>query len=83
LETALSYRGQSDKAQELAVSALADANPGVRIAAVDALRSLHATNAIDALTHTLQNENDDTAREHLRNAIRVLRQPARHDDAEQ
>jgi hypothetical protein len=83
LETAVSYRGQSDKAQELAVSALADADPSVRIAAVDDLRLLHATSAIDALTHTLQNENDDTAREHMRNAIRVLRQPARRDDAVQ
>jgi len=83
LETALSYRGQSDQARELAVSALADADPGVRIAAVDGLRSLHATSAIDALARTLQNENDDTAREHMRNTIRVLQQPVRRNDAEQ
>jgi hypothetical protein len=47
------------------------------------LRSLHATSAIDALARTLQNENDDTAREHMRNTIRVLQQPVRRNDAEQ
>ncbi|MGA2438682.1 MAG: HEAT repeat domain-containing protein [Acidobacteriaceae bacterium] len=71
--TAVNYRGQSDKAQELVVSALADRDPTVRIAAADTLRSLHATSAVDALTHALQNEGDDTAREHLRAAIRALR----------
>jgi HEAT repeat protein len=71
--TAVNYRGQSDKAQELVVSALADREPTVRIAAADTLRSLHATSAVDALTHALQNEGDDTAREHLRAAIRALR----------
>ena len=70
--TAVNYRGQSDKAQNLAISALADLDPTVRIAAADALRFLHATSAVDALAHTLQNESDDTAREHLRDAIRAL-----------
>lgn len=70
--TAVNYRGQGDKAQNLAISALADLDPTVRIAAADALRFLHATSAVDALAHTLQNEGDDTAREHLRDAIRAL-----------
>jgi HEAT repeat protein len=70
--TALNYRGQSDKAQDLVVSALTDRDPTVRIVAADALRSLHATSAVGALNHALQVESDDTAREHLRNAIRAL-----------
>jgi hypothetical protein len=72
LEAAVDYRGQSNRAQALAVSALMDRDPTVRIAAVEALRFLHATGVLDALTHALQAEGDDTAREHMRAAIRAL-----------
>jgi len=75
IEAAVNYRGQSDKAQALAISALADTDPTVRIAGVDALRLLHATGAMDALRHALEIDGDDTAREHLREAIRVLSAP--------
>ena len=74
------YRGQGDKAGALAVSALADLDPTVRIAAADALRSLHATSASGALNRALQVEGDDTAREHLREAVRVLRLPSADAD---
>jgi HEAT repeat protein len=70
--TAVNYRGQSEKAQDLVVSALADRDPTVRIVAADELRFLHATSALDVLSHALQVESDDTAREHLRNDIRAL-----------
>jgi HEAT repeat protein len=69
---AASYRGQAEGAQAVAVYALADVDPSVRIAAADALRSLRATNAIGALNRTLETEGDETAREHLRESIRVL-----------
>lgn len=72
IEAAVSYRGQADRAQTVALSALADIDPSVRIAAADALRSLRATTAIAALNRTLQSEGDETAREHLREAIRIL-----------
>jgi HEAT repeat protein len=73
LEAAVNYRGQAARAQALAISALADLDPTVRIAAVEALRSLHATGAGDALGRALQAEGDETVREHLRAAIRALR----------
>ena len=73
IQAAVDYRGQQDKAQSLAVAALADLDPAVRIAAADALRSLHATGAIGTLSAALQVEGDDTVREHLREAIRMLR----------
>lgn len=72
IQSAALYRGQEDKAGALAVSALADLDPGVRIAAADALKSLHATSATGALNRALQVEGDDTAREHMRETIRVL-----------
>ena len=73
LEAAVNYRGQAARAHALAISALADLDPTVRIAAVEALRSLHATGAGDALGRALQAEGDETVREHLRAAIRALR----------
>jgi hypothetical protein len=72
IAAAISYRGKADRAQAVAVSALADVDPSVRIAAADALRYLRATPAIGALNHALQTEGDETARQHLREAIRVL-----------
>ncbi len=75
LAAAASYRGQKEQAQNLAISALADLDPTVRIAAADALRTLHAPNAISALNTALKSELDDTAREHLRDAIRALQTP--------
>jgi hypothetical protein len=82
LEAAVIYRGQSDRAQALAVSALADRDPTVRIAAVEALRFLRATGAVDALGRALQVEGDDTAREHMRTAIRALRAAVTEKNAE-
>jgi HEAT repeat protein len=70
---AVNYRGQADKAETLAISALADLDPSVRIAAADALLSLHKPDAIGALNRALQVDADDTAREHIREAVRVLR----------
>ena len=72
IAAASNYRGQSDKAQTLAISALTDSAPMVRIAAADALRFLHATGAIDTLRHCLEIDGDDTVREYLREAIRSL-----------
>jgi HEAT repeat protein len=72
---AVSYRGQSDKAQALAVSALSDSDPTVRIAAADALRFQHATGALDALRHALEIDGDDTVRQYLREAIHILSAP--------
>jgi HEAT repeat protein len=72
IAAAVSYRGKADQAQAVAVSALTDVDPLVRIAAADALRYLRAASAIGALNHALQSEGDETAREHLREAIRVL-----------
>lgn len=82
LQAAVDYRGQSDHAQALAVSALADRDPTVRIAAVEALRFLRATGTVDALGRALQVEGDDTAREHLRSAIRALRADIAEKNAE-
>ena len=70
---AAAYRGQADGAREVAGHALADVDPGVRITAADALRSLSATSEIGALDRALRREGDETAREHLREAARVLR----------
>lgn len=70
---AVAYRGQAEGSQKIAVRALKDIDPTVRIAGADALRSLHAADAVGALESALQNEGDETAREHLRGAIRVLR----------
>lgn len=64
------YRGQSDAAQAVAVYALKDLDPSVRIAATDALRFLKATGATGAINQALQVEGDETAREHLRKALR-------------
>jgi HEAT repeat protein len=72
IQAAASYRGKADRAQAVAVSALGDLDPSVRIAAADALRYLRAASAIGALNRALQSEGDETAREHLREAIRVL-----------
>jgi HEAT repeat protein len=72
LATAVNYPGQSDRAQTLAISALTDRDPTVRIAAVESLRVLHATGAVDALRRALQVEGDDTTREHLRSTIPAL-----------
>jgi HEAT repeat protein len=70
---AYSYRGESDGTVAVAVKALTDVDPGVRIAGADTLRWLRATNETSALDHALRNEGDETAREHLRDALRVLR----------
>jgi HEAT repeat protein len=78
---ALSYRGQADGARMVAVRALNDLDPGVRIAGADALRSLRATTEIGALQNALQGEGDDTAREHLRESARVLGLAAAADAA--
>jgi HEAT repeat protein len=72
IQAAVSYRGQTDRAQTVAVAALGDIDPSVRIAAADALHFLRATSTIGALNRALQTEGDDTAREHLRETIRVL-----------
>ncbi len=69
---AASYRGEQDKARDLAVYALADIEPSVRLAAIDALHHLRATNALPALDRSLQSESDNTVREHLRETIRIL-----------
>src|ERR1700733_1845036 len=53
---ALSYRGEADGARMVAVRALNDLDPGVRIAGADALRSLRATTEIGALQNALQSE---------------------------
>ncbi|MGA1981253.1 MAG: HEAT repeat domain-containing protein [Acidobacteriaceae bacterium] len=72
LEAAVNYRGQADRAQALAISALGDLDPTVRIAAVEALQALHATGAVDTLARALPTEGDITVREHMREAIRAL-----------
>jgi len=82
LQAAVIYRGQGDRAQALAVLALADRDPTVRIAAVEALRLLRATGAVDALGRALQVEGDDTVREHMRSAIRDLRAAVAEKNAE-
>lgn len=71
--TAARYYGQKDSAQVIAIHALNDVEPTVRTAAADALLTLQAAGAIKQLEDALQKEGDETAREHLREAIRVLR----------
>jgi HEAT repeat protein len=73
IEAAVAYRGQADGARMIAVRALRDLDPSVRIAGADALRTLRATDDIGSLESALRSEGDDTAREHLREAARVLR----------
>jgi HEAT repeat protein len=75
IQAAADYRGQAGKAASLATAALADFEPTVRIAAADALRFLHASGVTGALNHALEVEGDDTVREHLREAIRVINLP--------
>jgi HEAT repeat protein len=75
VQAAASYHGQEDRAAALDASALTDLDPTVRIAAADALRTLHAVGSTGALKAALQTEGDDTVREHLREAIRVLGLP--------
>ncbi|MGD0442900.1 MAG: HEAT repeat domain-containing protein [Edaphobacter sp.] len=82
ITAAVSYSNQSDGAQKIAVQALNDLDPTVRITAADSLSSLHATNAIPALQSTLQGDGDETSREHLREAIRVLQLAAQQDKKE-
>jgi HEAT repeat protein len=72
IQSAAVYRGQSGRAAALATSALTDLSPEVRVAAADALRDLHATGSVGELNRALQVEADDTAREHIRGAIRAL-----------
>ncbi len=72
LQSAANYRGQGARAQALAVSALTDMDPTVRIAAAQTLQSLRATGAADTLRRALLAEGDDTVREYLREAIRAL-----------
>ena len=80
LQAAANYRGKANEAQLLAVAALADLYPEVRITAADILRALHATHAVPALSDALQKDVDETAREHIREAIRVLRLPRPKDE---
>jgi len=72
ITAAVNYRGQSDKPKLLAISALSDSAPMVRIAAADTLRYLHATDAVATLRHALEIDGDDTVRDYLREAIRDL-----------
>jgi len=72
ITAAVSYRNQSDGAQKIAVQSLNDIDPTVRVTAADSLRTLRDTEAIPALQSTLKSEGDETAREHLREAVRVL-----------
>jgi hypothetical protein len=73
---AASYRGFADQAQSVAAKALNDLDPTVRITAADTLRSLRATNELGELSRALQSEGDETVREHMREAIRVLQRVA-------
>jgi HEAT repeat protein len=70
------YRGQREDAVVVAEKALGDTDPGVRIAAADALRALRAKDAVPAIDRALKNEGDETARAHLREAKRVLERRA-------
>jgi HEAT repeat protein len=79
ITAAFSYRGQSEGAQKIAIQSLNDLDPTVRITAADSLRSLRATDAITALQSALQSDGDETAREHLREAIRILQLAADQD----
>lgn len=78
---AVLYRGQADGARIIAVRALNDVDPSVRIAGADALRSLRATGEVGSLESALQGEGDETAREHMRESARVLRLAAAADAA--
>jgi len=82
ITAALSYHGQSEAAQKIATQALTDIDPTVRTTAADSLRHLRATDAIPALQICLQTEGDETAREHFREAIRVLQLAAGQDNKE-
>jgi HEAT repeat protein len=82
ITAAVNYHGQSDGAEKIAVQALNDIDPTVRVTAVDSLRSLRATDAIPALQSSLQSEGDETAREHLRETLRVLQLAADRDKKE-
>jgi HEAT repeat protein len=82
ITAAINYRGQSDGAEKIAVQALNDIDPTVRVTAADSLRSLRATDAIPALQSSLQSEGDETAREHLRETLRVLQLAADRDKKE-
>lgn len=66
------YRGQRRDAPEVAEKALQDTDPGVRIAAGDALRTLRATDSIGAIDRALKNEGDERVRAHLRQAKQAL-----------
>jgi HEAT repeat protein len=82
ITAALNYRGQSDGAGRIAVQALNDIDPTVRVTAADSLRSLRDTDAIPALHSSLQSEGDETAREHIRETLRVLQLQADRDRKE-
>lgn len=82
ITTALYYRGQSDGAEKIAVQALNDIDPTVRVTAADSLRSLRATDTIPALQSSLQSEGDEIAREHIRETLRVLQLAADRDKKE-
>lgn len=74
LQAAAAYRGKEERASALAAAALGDLEPSVRIVAADTLRYLRATDSIRALNAAMKVDGDDTAREHMREAIRVLTQ---------
>ena len=79
---ASSYWGQAQGAEEIAVRALKDVDSRVRIAAADSLRGLRATDTIRSLESALQSEGDETAREHMRESLRVLKLAAAAQEAE-
>jgi HEAT repeat protein len=76
---AASYWGQTEGAEQIAVRALGDVDASVRIQAADALRRLRATKDIVPLEIAGKNEGDETAREHMREAVRLLRLAADAD----
>jgi HEAT repeat protein len=82
ITTAITYRGQSDGAEKIAVQALNDIDSTVRVTAADSLRSLRATDAIPVLQNSLQSEGDEIAREHIRETLRVLQLAADRDKKE-
>ncbi len=82
IAAAASYWGQAEGAESVAARALNDIDPAVRIAAADALRKLRATNEMAALESAMQHESDETTREHLREAVRVLKLVAAAKEAE-
>lgn len=83
ITAAESYKGQEARAADLAGAALGDLDPSVRIAAADSLRLLRAVGSIASLNSALKIEGDDTAREHIREAIRVLERAQAVDNANQ